>query len=211
MASTAPGVDEIISLDLLLRLLERPEHDAVVLDTAPTGHTLRLLSLPDLMDKYFGRLMKWRTQFGRLGKHLRKLIKSDDAMDPEELGDQLAGARGRMQMLAELLRDPEQCSLILVTIPEAMSLLETARTLELLKTQKMPVAAVAVNMLQPEPGDCAFCRARHQAQLVHLERAREMADDIPLIIVESELAEPRGLEPLTELAYKVWAYNTVIG
>lgn len=211
LASTAPGVDEIISLDLIMRLLERPEHDSVVLDTAPTGHTLRLLSLPDLMDRYFGRLMKWRGQIGRLSRHLRRLLRSEGEVDPEELGDQLAGARGRMQKLAELLRDPERCSLILVTIPEAMSLLETSRTLDLLAGQGLPVAAVAVNMIQPDQPGCAFCQARRRSQMEHLERAREMAGEVPLILIEAEISEPRGLEPLIELAYKIWAFNSVIG
>ncbi len=210
LASNAPGVDEIVSLDLLLRLLETPRHDAVVLDTAPTGHTLRLLSLPEVMDKYFGRLMKWRRQFAKLGRHLRRILRSDDAMEPEELGEQLAGARGRMQMLAELLRDPTRCSLVLVTIPEAMSVLETTRTLDLLTDQGMPVSAIAVNMIQPNQTDCAFCRNRHATQMTHLERVRALAGDIPLILVEAEVEEPRGIEALGELATKIWSYRTVL-
>jgi len=54
-ASQSPGVDELVSLDVLLRLIEQPEYDSVILDTAPTGHTLRLLALPELMDRYLGR------------------------------------------------------------------------------------------------------------------------------------------------------------
>ena len=53
-ASQSPGVDELVSLDVLLRLIEQPEYDSVILDTAPTGHTLRLLALPELMDRYLG-------------------------------------------------------------------------------------------------------------------------------------------------------------
>lgn len=210
LASNAPGVDEIVSLDLLLRLLETPRHDSVVLDTAPTGHTLRLLSLPEVMDRYFGKLMKWRQQFSKLGKQLRRLLRSEDAMEPEELGEQLAGARGRMQMLSELLRDPSRCSLILVTIPEAMSVLETTRTYELLTSQEMPVAAIAVNMIQPAQSGCAFCSNRRASQMVHLERIRSLAGDVPLILVEAEVEEPRGVDSLSELATKIWSYRTVL-
>lgn len=211
LASNAPGVDEIVSLDMLLRLIETPLHDAVVLDTAPTGHTLRLLSLPELMDRYFGRLMKWRRQFSRVGKHLRRLLRTEEAGEPEELGEQLAGAQGRMQMLAELLRDPERCSLVLVTIPEAMSVLETMRTMELLAGQGMPVAAVAVNMLQPEQQGCAFCLARRRSQLVHLERVRQLVGSTPVIVVEDEIEEPRGTEALAGLAEKIWLRYPVLG
>lgn len=210
LASNAPGVDEIVSLDLLLRLLETPRHDAVILDTAPTGHTLRLLSLPEVMDRYFGKLMMWRRQFSKLGKQLRRLLRSEDAMEPEELGEQLAGARGRMQMLAELLRDPARCSLVLVTIPEAMSVLETTRTFELLRGQDMPVAAIAVNMIQPVQAGCEYCSHRHASQMIHLEHIRELASDVPLILVEAEVEEPRGVESLSELATKIWSYRTVL-
>lgn len=206
VASQSPGIDEIVSLDLLLRLVETPEYDTVVLDTAPTGHTLRLLALPELMDRYFGRLLRWRGQFSLLSRRFKKIFRGkEELMNGEELGEELAGARGRMQMLAELLRDPARCSLVLVTIPEAMSVLETMRTLELLQGQGMPVAAVAVNMIQPAQPDCAFCTSRRRAHEAQLERIAELVGDVPLLHIEHEIEEPRGVETLEPLAERIWA------
>jgi arsenite-transporting ATPase len=210
LASNAPGVDEIVSLDMLLRLIETPMHDALVLDTAPTGHTLRLLALPELMDRYFGRLMKWRRQISRIGKHFRRIFRADETVDTEELGEHLAGAQGRMQMLGELLRDPHRCLLVLVTIPEAMSVLETMRTMEFLGGQGMPVAAVAVNMLQSEQQGCAFCHSRRRSQMVHLDRLRTLVGSTPIVVVESEVEEPRGTAVLACLAEKVWSRHPVL-
>jgi arsenite/tail-anchored protein-transporting ATPase len=206
VASQAPGIDEIVSLDLLLRLIESPEYDSVVLDTAPTGHTLRLLALPELMDRYFGRLLTLRGRLSKISRRLRKIFRGrGELMNGEELGEELAEARGRMQMLAELMRDPERCSLVLVTIPEEMSVLETMRTVELLEGQGMPVTAVAVNMIQPQRPQCAFCSSRrrtHEAQLAHIGR---LAGRIPLLLVEHEVDEPRGVEALERLSERVWA------
>jgi arsenite-transporting ATPase len=210
LASNSPGVDEIVSLDLLIRQVERPEYDAVVLDTAPTGHTLRLLALPELMDRYFGRLLALRGQVSKLGRRFRRLLRglrgADElgALDGAELGDELAGARGRMQRLGELLRDPARCALVLVTIPEAMSVLETTRTLELLESQGMGVSAVAVNMVQPAQPGCAFCSARRRAHEAQLEEVRRLVGRVPVVAVEHTAAEPRGLAALRLLADLVW-------
>lgn len=207
LASQSPGIDEIVSLDLLLKLIEQPSHDALVLDTAPTGHTLRLLALPELMDKYFGRMIKWRGQFAKLSRRFRRLFRSAETMDAEELGEELEGARNRMQMLGDLLRDPERCSLILVTIPEALGILETSRTFQLLASQRMPVAGVAVNMLQPETDHCSFCEQRRNAQLKQIDHARKIFDGVPLMLIDHEIEEPRGPGALQKLADKVWDGN----
>ncbi len=205
LASHSPGIDEIVSIELILRLIEQPVYDTVILDTAPTGHTLRLLALPELMNRYFGRLLKWQGQIARFSKRLKSIFQTGKALDAEELGDELAGARGRMRMLGELLRDPGRCSLVLVTIPEAMSVLETMRTLALLTEQNIPVAAVAVNMIQPFESDCRFCTRKRETQLAQLRRIRTLAGEVPIIPVEHEIDEPRGQGPLNGLSQKVWS------
>jgi arsenite-transporting ATPase len=215
LASHAPGVDEIVSLDLLVRLVEQPDYDTVVLDTAPTGHTLRLLALPELMDRYFGRLIKWRGQISRVSRRLRRLIRipgrgGGDLMDDGDLGEELADARGRMHRLGDLLRDPVRCSLVLVTIPEAMSVLETARTYAFLMNQGMAISAIAVNMIQPAHPKCPFCAARLRAQLVQLDRVRKLMGDVPVLTVEHELEEPRGERALETLATKIWTGNDAV-
>lgn len=210
LASHSPGVDEIVSLDLLLRLIEQPSYDDVILDTAPTGHTLRLLALPELMDRYFGRLLKWKGQITTLSRRLRKIIRlpgpwgKGEILDAEEFGEELNGARGRMQRLGDLMRDPAACSLVLVTIPEAMSVLETARTFAVLTNQGMAVSAVAINMLQPDHPKCPYCTSRRLAQLAQVDRVHALMDEVPIITIEHEVEEPRGPEALRTLADKIW-------
>jgi arsenite-transporting ATPase len=74
MASETPGVDEFGAIEVLLRALEDEHHDVVILDTAPTGHTLRLLMLPELLDGWLGTLLQLREQIGRAGRLLRRLL-----------------------------------------------------------------------------------------------------------------------------------------
>jgi arsenite-transporting ATPase len=203
-ASQSPGVDELVSLDVLLRLIEQPEYDSVILDTAPTGHTLRLLALPELMDRYLGGLMKLRGQITRLGKSVKKLFRVSSVFPSEGLEEELIGARGRMQALGEMIRSPEQCGLVLVTIPEAMSVLETKRTIDFLTDQDIPIAAVMINMLQPKQSDCDFCVRRRQAQRIQIEKMKRHDPDIPIITIEHTRDEPRGCRLLGELAPKIW-------
>jgi arsenite-transporting ATPase len=205
MASHSPGIDEIISLDLLMKLVENPEYDSVILDTAPTGHTMRLLALPELMNAYFGKLLKWRKQFGRVGKTIKKLFRGSGELDAGNFEEELDVSQGRMRMMGDLLRDPKQCSLVLVTIPEALSVAETNRTLQYLTEQGIPVAAVVVNMIQPDTDHCAFCSQRRKSQLVQIDRMGELAKGVEILTVEHLVEEPRGEESLKDLSIAVWA------
>ena len=114
-------------------------------------------------------------------------------------------------MLGDMIRSPQRCGLVLVTISEAMSVLETMRTIEFLTSQDIPVAAVMVNMLQPEQPDCDFCTRRRQAQSVQIEKMRLPDPTIPIIAIEHAYDEPRGCGLLGELAPKIWSdYETVL-
>ncbi len=210
LASHSPGIDEVISLDLILKMLEQPSYDTVILDTAPTGHTLRLLALPDLMDRYFGRLLKWRGQISRFSRKFKKLFQLGRSDDETAFEEDLSDARSRMQMLGELLRKEDQCSVILATIPEEMSVLETIRTLNLLQRQGISVAAVAVNMVQPEEVDCRFCAGRRKVHQKQLRRIKMLVDEVPILTIEHELDEPRGNDALNMLANKIWSGNGTI-
>lgn len=204
-ASQSPGVDEVVSLDMLLQLIERPSYQSVVLDTAPTGHTLRLLALPELMDRYFGGLLKLRSRAMWVSRKVKRLFGAVNGLDGEAIEEELAGAQRRLRMLAEMIRNPERCGLVLVTIPEAMSVLETTRTVAFLAKEHIPIAAVLVNMLQPKEPKCSFCTKRRHAQLVQIEKLMNQNLDCPVFTIEHTYDEPRGLARLMALADDVWA------
>jgi arsenite-transporting ATPase len=179
LVSQTPGVDEFGAIEVLLEIMERAQHDVVILDTAPTGHTLRLLMLPDLLDTWFGKLL-------------------------ETLGRGLEGGRRRFSGLRDVLSDPNRSQIVLVTIPEAMSVLETQRTLTMLTSHGMPVATIVVNQLQPESPDCLHCARRREIHLRELEHMRAIAADVPVRVVESLPWEIRGLDALERLGDLLW-------
>jgi arsenite-transporting ATPase len=214
LVSETPGVDEFGAIEVLLQTLEQAQHDVVILDTAPTGHTLRLLMVPQLMDTWFGKLLEMRTRIARAGRLLRRLVgggRKGLQPDAEELGRSLEGGRRRIGNLKDVLTDPERAQIILVTIPEAMSIFETRRTLERLAGGGMPVGTVVVNQLQPASADCVHCTRRREIHLRELERMRQLAGDVPVKVVESLSHEIRGLVSLDELGELLWGEGAAGG
>ncbi len=212
LASETPGVDEFGAIEVLIQAMEQADHDVVILDTAPTGHTLRLLMVPQLLDSWFGKLLEMKTRLARAGRVIRKLIPGGGqgrAPDVEEIREGLEGGRRRISSLKDVLTDPDKAQIILVTIPEAMSILETRRTLERLSDGGLPVATVVVNQLQPDSGDCPHCARRRQIHEAELSQMRRLAGDVPVRVVESLPREIRGLDKLHEVGEILWGAPTV--
>jgi arsenite/tail-anchored protein-transporting ATPase len=204
MMSETPGVDEFGAIEVLLQAIETAQHDVVIIDTAPTGHTLRLLMLPELMDSWLGKLLEMKHRLARAGRLLRRLIPGSKGVDGDELSRGLEGGRSRMAGLRTLLSDGDRSQIILVTIPEMMSVLETKRTLEMLSAHGLPVATVVVNQLQPHSDTCPHCTRRRQIHLAELAHMRQVARAVPVRVVETFPWEIRGLMALRELGQVLW-------
>jgi len=205
LVSQTPGVDEFGAIEMLMEIMERAQHDVVILDTAPTGHTLRLLMLPELLDSWLGKLLEMKARIARIGRLFRRLFPGEGGVASEALLDQgLQGGRQRIGGLRQVLTDPDRSQIVLVTIPEAMSVAETERTLNLLQGHGMPVATVVVNQLQPESPDCLHCMRRREIHLAELERMRRIAGSVPVKVVESLAWEVRGLRGLEQMGELLW-------
>ena len=178
LSTSPPGVDEALAFGKVLEFIEKKDehdYDLVIFDTAPTGHTLRLLSLPDILDSWLGKIIKFRYTIGKFIGKLKSLFGresiEDKTMDAlEKLKDSVARAR-------EDLSDPEKTSFCTVMIPEAMSIYETERLITTLYEYEIPISNVLVNMVYPIIPDCAFCKARRSMQEGNLETIREFYSD----------------------------------
>jgi arsenite-transporting ATPase len=176
--STMPGADEAVAVEQLLRYAEDDRFERIVIDTAPTGHTLRLLELPSTIDRLMHTLSAVRDHLGGL------LGGADDA------GGDLGG---RIEELRVLLEDPRRTDFRVVLIPERMSVRESARLLERLESYAIPVQTLVVNRLMtpledvppavadavavPDLEGCAFCAARWAVQRDAIGDATELFGD----------------------------------
>ncbi|MCD6499503.1 MAG: ArsA family ATPase [Deltaproteobacteria bacterium] len=199
----APGVDEYVSLEILLDTMNSSTFDVIVLDTAPTGHTLRLLFLPELLEGWLGRLMTVRGYMQRMTKTIGRWFGRKGRGDPP-MDELLTTARHQMSDVRSVLMDPTRTAFFLVTIPEAMSVLETARTMEELSGHQIPLTAVFANQIQPDSPTCPFCHARAAIHGTELERLEDLTGSVPLLRVSARSTVVRGLASLEDFGCGLW-------
>ena len=190
-----PGVDELIALLEVARLARAGEHERVVVDTAPTGHTLRLLSMPALLAKVATLLDDLQAKHRFLARSLAGAYRSDstDALI-RELEDEAEGLGAR-------LRDPERAEFVWVALPEVMAVEETRDGIEALAREGIRAVEVLVNRVTPPPpGRCALCEGRRRAEAAAVGRLRQALPDMTLRAVPALDREPRGRKALAAVA-----------
>ncbi|HEY2991318.1 MAG TPA: TRC40/GET3/ArsA family transport-energizing ATPase [Methylomirabilota bacterium] len=189
-----PGVDELMALVELGRLARHGAWDVVVVDTAPTGHTLRLLAMPQTLQRIAAVLddlhAKHKFLTDSLGRGYR-------AGAPDRLIEAL-DADGRR--LAALLRDPAQARFTWLLLPEALSLEEARDGVAALAAAGITVAELVVNRLTPpSAAACAACAARRAEEARVLGETRRAFPALPLRVLPALDAEPRGVPALRKV------------
>jgi arsenite/tail-anchored protein-transporting ATPase len=216
LARHSPGTEEAALLDRIAELMGEgaPEVDRILFDTAPTGHTLRLLALPEIMTAWTEGLLKSRDRSDSFGRALDRL--GAGAGGEREEDEDAGGGAGRdergariRELLMErrrrfararrLLLDPASTAFVLVMIPEKLPILESRRALEALRSHRVPVAGVVVNrVLPPEPlGE--FLESRRGQEADYLGRIDREFRDLPRVRVPLLPRDVEGLEGLREV------------
>ena len=183
-----PGLDEAIAFDELLKHVENPSWDVIVFDTAPTGHTLRFLSLPELIEAWSGRLLRMM----RVSGGIRSMLfgrKQSEAMKEE-----LERFRRRVLHVRRVLSDSSTTSFTLVTIPERMGVNETLRANASLQEYGLPVTGCLVNRVTPEL-DHPFLKRRRGEEMGHIDEL-DSTLEMPVTTMELFDSEVQGLERL---------------
>lgn len=166
-----PGADELAVVDLFAEYDDHPDWDVIVFDTAPTGHTLRLLSLPDVMNTTVGKLLSFRGAVSSVTTTVRGLFGS--AAEGPGYTTRLSRLETAMETVGDRLRDGDRTRFRAVTIPEEMALAETERLLGELDATGIAVEAIFANkVLQDASEDCPTCWPRYQRQQELLDRMR---------------------------------------
>ena len=194
-----PGLDEVMSLFELRELDRAGQYAHIVVDTAPSGHTSRLLRLPEVFD----RMVKALDLMGDKHRYIiaqfarRKLVADEVDLFLRDLSQ-------RIEAVRKLLHDQEQTRFALVTIPEAMSVRETERYRELLSEQGVPVRDLIVNRVEEEHDDCEYCRARVRTQQPWIKEIAKTFKDLELHYVPLMAKEVRGFEDLKQIGKLIW-------
>jgi arsenite-transporting ATPase len=195
----APGADEALAFSKVLEFIQECEYDLVIFDTAPTGHTLRLLGLPEMLDSFFGKMIKLRLRFSKLFGRLKSVFGRGNDKEDHAL-DQLEQLKQNISQSRVELSDPSRTSFVIVMIPEAMAVAETERLLQSLYEFEIPSSHIIVNMIFPDISDCSFCRARKSMQQQYLTQIHDTYDDFTVTEVPLFQHEIRGIPPLKQLS-----------
>jgi len=197
-AMDAPGSNEAAAMYKFMEYMESDRWDYVVFDTAPTGHTLKLLQLPEVMDSMVGRLFRIRSQIQGVFGSLTGVFGEEEGEEGSSgEGDKLERLKERIERVREKLVDPEQTEFRVVLIPESMAVLETERLIERLSRFDIPVRTVVVNKVMEDVNeDCEFCRDRWEVQKRNLEEAEEKFQDLEVVRLPLMSEEVRGVDAL---------------
>ncbi|XP_037453844.1 ATPase GET3B-like [Triticum dicoccoides] len=203
-----PGLDEAIAISKVIQFLEAPEYSMfsrIVFDTAPTGHTLRLLSLPDFLDASIGKILKLRSKIASATSAIKSVFGQE--VQQQDAANKLEQLRERMVKVRELFRDTESTEFIIVTIPTVMAISESARLHSSLQKESVPVRRLIVNqVLPPSSSDCKFCAIKRKDQARALDMIKSDPELMGLNIMQAPLVdmEIRGVPALKFLGDIVW-------
>nr|XP_043634218.1 ATPase GET3B-like [Erigeron canadensis] len=207
---TPPGVDEAIAISKVMEFVDSPEYSKftrIVFDTAPTGHTLRLLSLPDFMDTSIGKMMKMKQKIASATSAIKSVFGKQQQPLVEDPTDKLQKLREKMANVRALFRDSETTEFVIVTIPTVMAIKESSRLHASLKKESVPVQRLVVNQLLPAAAtDCKFCLMRRKDQMRALDMIKNDPELASLALLEAPLVdmEIRGIPALRFMGDMVW-------
>jgi arsenite-transporting ATPase len=187
-----PGIDEVMSFKTIIDFIEEGQYDKYVVDTAPTGHALRLISSPKLLDEWIkvAAKMRWKYRF--------MITSFSGSYQPDEVDTLLLNLKKTVKRIENLLRDKAKCEFIPVCIPEAMAILETERLLtDLQRSGIIPRQIVVNNVMVSE--DCSFCKERKTGQMKYTQQISKIFSQLTKVEVPVFAQEIKGLEALNQL------------
>ena len=187
-----PGIDEVMSFKTIIDFIDEGLYDKYIVDTAPTGHALRLISSPKLLNEWIkvAAKMRWKYRF--------MVTSFSGSYQQDEVDELLFSLKKTVKRIKNLLSDNTKCEFIPVCIPEAMAILETGRLLKDLNTSGIIPKQVIVNNIMVSEG-CDFCKKRKAAQLPYLHEIGETFSILNKVEVPMFAEEIKGLEALNQL------------
>ncbi|HIH01793.1 TPA: ArsA family ATPase [Thermoplasmata archaeon] len=198
-----PGMELMSALFYVEEFHKRDAYDVVVMDTAPTADTLRLLAFPDIANWYFDHLFHMVKNVIRIARvTVGKLMTAP--IPSERFLDDLESLRERLVYVRDLLTDPEITSVRLVLNPEKMVITETQRAYTYLCMYGYTVESLVINRIIPDELKGSYFKAKLNEQKAHMKTIDEIFSPLKTMKVKMMPTEVLGREALSLLADQVF-------
>jgi arsenite-transporting ATPase len=199
-----PGLEELFSLLQILRHAREGRFDVLVVDCAPTGETLRLLSYPNVLRWWLDRLFPFQRRMARVVRPVARLVSSGFEPPTEDALDAIEQVFRQVEQMQALLRDPAVTSVRLVVNPEKMVLAESRRTFTYLNLFGFNTDAIVVNRVLPEGAGAGYFAGWRSIQGRYEEEIRTAFSPLPILqvpLLETEVVGLPLLERVAAAAY----------
>lgn len=197
LSMALPGIDEAMGFAQVMKLIKSMEYSVIVFDTAPTGHTLRFLSFPSLLEKALGKLGQLGSRFGAMFQQISAMM-GGGTMSQDQLFARMNELADVVKEVNRQFQNPDLTTFVCVCISEFLSLYETERMIQELTAFNIDTHNIVVNQLifPGASSTCELCQARRKMQKKYLEQIDELYEEFHVIKLPLLSAEVRGVEAL---------------
>jgi arsenite/tail-anchored protein-transporting ATPase len=194
---TAPGIEEEYMLSFIIDLVEGNKYDVVVWDTAPAGHTLRLLQLPHLFLKHLEAATKFYMNMYSYIEKLKDMARQKNSK--RTLLEIIGGWEVLSEKIVQFIRDHNTTAYVIVTIPEALGVKLTGRVIEEFGKNMLRVENIIINHAVKDE-DCEFHRIRKNMQKHYIDFINDTYKDTNIVTLYLSPYEVKGLERIMDVA-----------
>jgi len=198
-----PGMEEVSLLLYINRYVRTKKFDVILLDYAPTGESLRFISIPTTLEWYIKKIFKMERTIARYARPIAKRL-YDVPLPGEDYFDAVELLFERLRGVDDILVDPKITTVRLVTNPEKIVLKETQRAFMYFSLYKMTTDAIIMNRILPESVKDAYFEDWRGRQGEYIRQAETYFSPIPLFYVNLFKGEILGKERLTSLAAQIY-------
>ncbi|KAK9749310.1 hypothetical protein RND81_02G117100 [Saponaria officinalis] len=198
LANAIPGIDEAMSFAEMLKLVQTMDYSVIVFDTAPTGHTLRLLQFPSTLEKGLTKMMTLKNKFGGLLSQMTRMFGVEDEFGEDAILGRLEGMKGVIEQVNQQFKDPDLTTFVCVCIPEFLSLYETERLVQELAKFEIDTHNIIVNqvLFDDEVVDSKLLKARKRMQERYIDQFYMLYEDFHISKLPLMPEEVTGLQAL---------------
>jgi arsenite/tail-anchored protein-transporting ATPase len=193
-----PGLDEVMSFKKITDFMANSDYQIYLVDTAPTGHTLRLLMLPELLDNWIKFLATLRWKYHVMARHFAREGR------PERADDFLLEMKRTVRRVKALLQNAGKTEFVVVTIPEKMAVSETEDLISSLEQMAVPSRHIIINNIFPRE-ESDFARQRRAFQERYIQALKEKFPTRSITKVVLQPTEIQGIASLQTLGTQLFS------